>query len=149
MLEAIDQARACQPFDLWGFVIMPEHVHLLILPHEGVTISAILSAVKQPVGKRALVWVRRYAPGFLGGMANCRPKGRVTHRFWQRGGGYDRNLRSTHDVHEKLRYIHENPVRRGLVQRAEDWEWSSSRAWQSGADEMIRIDRDTFPVLET
>jgi putative transposase len=148
-LDALDQARAVRPFDLWGFTIMPEHVHLLILPHEDVTISAILSALKQPVAKRALVCVRRYAPGFLETMADCRPNGRVIHRFWQRGGGYDRNLRSTRDVHEKLRYIHDNPVRRGLRRRAEDWQWSSCRAWQSGVDDLIRIDRDTFPILET
>ena len=148
-LDALDHARAARPFDLWGFVIMPEHVHLLILPREGVTISSILSAFKQPVAKRALVWVRRYAPDFLEAMADCRPNGRVIHRFWLRGGGYDRNLRSTSDVHEKLRYIHDNPVRRGLVRRAEDWPWSSFRAWQSGMDDLIRIDRETFPILET
>ena len=75
------------------------------------------------------------------------PDGRESHRFWQRGGGYDRNLRSVADVHEKINYIHGNPVRRGLVGGPEEWLWSSYRSWMDGIDEPIRIDRDSLPPL--
>ena len=137
------------PFDLWGYVLMPEHVHLLILPHDGITISSILAKVKEPVTRRAIRWVEKNAPEFLRRMEDRRPGGRITRRFWQRGGGYDRNMRSTRDIHEKLKYIHENPVRRGLVDRPEDYSWSSARAWQSGIDKPIPIDRESFPALMT
>lgn len=53
------------------------------------------------------------------------PHGRAL--FWQRGGGYDRNVRGEDALREKIGYIHANPVRRGLVERAEDWVWSSAR----------------------
>jgi putative transposase len=56
---------------------------------------------------------------------------RVRHRFWQPGGGYDRNIRSTPALRAVIDCIHANPVRRGLVARAEDWEWSSAR-WYAG-----------------
>lgn len=121
------------PFDLWAYVLMPEHVHLLILPHEGTRISAILQAVKQPVAQRA--------------GARARNTGEA-HRFWQAGGGYDRNMRTVREVHEKFSYIHENPVLRGLVERPEGWPWSSARTWVTGEVGPITIDRENCPVLE-
>ena len=146
-LESLDAARGRWAFDLWGYVVMPEHVHLLLLPQEGVTIRSILRAVKQPTARRAIRWFERNRPSFLEQMTERRPGGKVTRRFWQTGGGYDRNLRSTRDVHEKLHYLHGNPVRRGLVASPGDWPWSSWRAWEDGTNEPIAIDRESFPVL--
>lgn len=147
-LAAIEQARRLHPFDLWAYVIMPEHVHMLIWPGERVGISTILKALKQPVGQRAVRWLRQESPQHLVQMLDVQPNGRRAYRFWQRGGGYDRNMRSVRETHEKLRYVHENPVRRGLVARAEDWPWSSAKAWLTGTGEPLKIDRDSFPVLE-
>jgi hypothetical protein len=56
---------------------------------------------------------------------------RVRHRFWQPGGGYDRNFHSSGALRAGIDYFHANPVRRGLVAKAEDWEWSSAR-WYAG-----------------
>jgi len=148
-LEALDAARKLSPFDLWAYVIMPEHVHLLILPHENVTISCILKDIKQPVTRQAVKWAQKNCPSFLPKMAECRPSGKTTYRFWQPGGGYDRNMRSVRDIHEKIAYIHGNPVRRGLVQTPGDWPWSSWRAWEQNIDEPISIDRDSLPQLES
>ena len=147
-LDSLQHVRAKRLFDLWGYVIMPEHVHLLIWPHEGVKISSILQSLKLPVAQRAIRWLKEEAPQFLVRLLDAQPNGAIAYRFWQRGGGYDRNLRSVRDTHEKLRYIHDNPVRRKLVARAEDWPWSSARAWATGVDEPLRIDRESFPVLE-
>ena len=148
-LDYLLRAKARAPFALWGYVLMPEHVHLLILPAEGVAISAILYQLKQPVTLRAVAWVRANAPAFLARMEDRQPNGKLTRRFWQRGGGYDRNVRSVRDAHEKLGYLHDNPVRRGLVARAEDYLWSSARAWLIGEDEPIPLDRESFPPLVT
>ena len=95
---------------------MPEHVHLLILPQESdYSISDILTDIKQPVTRSALKYVRRHAPSFLDSMKDEQPNGQMAHRFWQRGGGYDRNLLTPETVHSTMDYIHANPVRRGLV----------------------------------
>ena len=107
----------------------------------------ILRAIKQPVTRRVVKWVERNAPSFLARMADRQTNGKNVYRFWQRGGGYDRNLRSVRDIHEKLAYIHANPVRRGLVSEPSAWQWSSARAWETGVDEPIRIDRDSLPML--
>lgn len=127
MIEAIDQARARHGFHLWAYVLMPEHVHLLILPADPhARISEILSSVKQPVAKRAARFIRRHAPEFLPRMTDRQPNGRATLRFWQRGGGYDRNIWDPRYIRELIDYIHANPVRRGLCPRPQDWRWSSA-----------------------
>src|SRR5690606_37023852 len=53
--------------------------------------------------------------------------GKSCFRFWQEGPGYDRNVFSPDAVETSIRYIHENPVRRGMCIRAADWRWSSAR----------------------
>jgi len=147
LIEGIALGQAKSPFDLWAYVIMPEHVHLILLPKGNTRISAVLTTIKQSVSKRALLWLKRHAPEFLDQVADVQPNGKRHHRFWQRGGGYDRNLRSTRDIYEKIRYVHENPVRRGLVDRPADWRWSSASAWETGNDDPLPIDRHSLPPL--
>jgi putative transposase len=147
MLQAFELGRAKNQFDLWAYVIMPEHVHVVLLPDSGVKISEILTTLKQSVSKRAILWLQENAPAFLDKLEDRMPDGKCTHRFWRRGGGYDRNLRSIEDIYEKIDYVHNNPVRRGLVGKAVDWPWSSCRAWETGACDPIPVDRDSLPPL--
>jgi REP-associated tyrosine transposase len=147
MLQALELGRERRQYDLWAYVVMPEHVHVVLWPRHGVVISEILTTIKQSVSKRGLLWLRIHAPAFLDRIKDVQSNGRVICRFWQRGGGYDRNLRSVDDVHEKIEYVHLNPVRRGLVDRPEEWAWSSCRAWQTGQDVPIAIDRQSVPTL--
>jgi putative transposase len=147
MLQALQLGRERQPNHLWAYVIMPEHVHLVLLPKKGVRISSILTTIKQSLSKRALLWIRSNAPEFLAKLEDVQPNGDRSYRFWQRGGGYDRNLRSVSDIHEKIEYIHANPVRRGLTTTPEQWLWSSCRAWATGEDVPIAIDRHSLPPL--
>ena len=143
--QALLDAKDKHPFDLWAYVLMPEHVHLVLWPQEGTLISPLLKAIKLPVTNRCLQWVRRYCPDFLPWMEDRRLGGPCAHRFWQRGGGYDRNLRSVRDVHEKIRYIHANPVRRGLVRRPEEWFWSSAATYETARPGPIPLDLNSLP----
>ena len=108
----------------------------------------VLWHLKRPVTAAALAWVKAHCPEFLARMADVQPSGKVAHRFWQRGGGYDRNLRSTSDVHEKIAYIHGNPVWRGLVSNAEDWPYSSAPDWILQRPGTVPIDWDHVPEPE-
>ena len=143
--ETLNEARAKGLFRLFAYVIMPEHVHVVLLPLLGTRMRDVLWQLKRPMTAKALAWVRQRRPDLLSRMADVQPSGKVTHRFWQRGGGYDRNLRSTSDVHEKIAYIHANPVRRGLVERPEDWPHSSARDWILGRPGPVPIDWDDVP----
>jgi putative transposase len=126
---------------------MPEHVHIVMRPKQDVKVAQILSTVKQSVSKKALRYLAETSPDFLAMLEDVRPSGRRSYRFWQRGGGYDRNLRSLRDVYEKIEYVHNNPVRRGLATSPESWNWSSARAWATGENEPLEIDRDRLPSL--
>jgi putative transposase len=64
----------------------------------------------------------------------------LTFRFWQAGGGFDRNVRDMNAFCKEIRYIHLNPVRRGLVAKPEDWPWSSVRWWMGRRDELVSCD---------
>ncbi len=147
MVDAIDLARSKHPFDLWAWVVMPEHVHLVLLPHKQSTIAGILTTMKQSVSRRAMIWLKENSPRYLEKLADKQPNGKRAYRFWQRGGGYDRNLRSTRDVHEKVLYVHQNPVKRGLVKTPELWEWSSANVWHTGLNGPLSLDRDSVPTL--
>ncbi len=146
-LAALQLGRDRSMFDLWAYVVMPEHVHLVLLPLGKTKISHLLSTVKQSTSKKALNWLQQHAPEYLPTLLDRQPCGKESYRFWQRGGGYDRNLRSLRDIHEKIAYVHDNPLRRGLVERAIDWPWSSAASWQTGADEPLAIDRASLPPL--
>ena len=122
-------------------------VHIALWPWDGTTISAILRSIKLSVARRVWLWARENSPESLRRMEHRPPNGKVAYRFWQRGGGRDRNLQSDRDVHEKIAYVHDNPVRRGLVKQAEDWPWSSFWAHYHGRNEPIAIDRESIPVV--
>lgn len=146
LVKAIDLARRKHGFDLWAYVIMPEHVHLLLWPTRSVyDVSAILTTIKQSVARRALSHVQQAAPKFLKRMEDRQPNGDVHYRFWQRGGGYDRNVIEPETIWSQIDYIHANPVRRGLCAHAEDWYWSSAKVYAGMRDGPISVNMGSLP----
>ncbi len=116
VIDAISKARERHCFHLWAYVVMPEHVHILLWPSlPTYSISQILTTIKQSVSKRSLLYVRQYAPGFLKQMEDRQPNGTLHYRFWQRGGGYDRNLTEPTTIWFEIDYIHNNPSRHEAV----------------------------------
>lgn len=136
--ESIERARRLHGFRLWAYCVMPSHAHLLIWPRE--TVAPILSSIKQSVANRAISWVKSNAP-----MSVTRPDGTVAYRFWQRGGGYDRNLWNPQHIWDAIDYIHMNPVEAGLCARPEDWAWSSAGFFTRERTGPIGIDLESIP----
>jgi putative transposase len=129
-IEAMDAARRRWDFELWAYVIMPEHAHALLFPRSDVyNISDILKAIKQPVARQAIDWLRANAKDWLRRLQVVRPGGRVEYHFWQEGGGYDRNIFEPGVAWASADYLHMNPVRRKLVTVPTDWRWSSARCY--------------------
>ena len=124
-VEALVAARARMGIELFAWVLMPEHVHLLVRPRRGHTVERLLRSLKMSVSRRVLARGRSLDAPVLRRIAGV---GGVP-RFWQPGGGFDRNLRSAEEFAREVRYIHRNPVERGLVAKTEDWRWSSVRWW--------------------
>ena len=148
LIDAIARARSLHRFHVWAYVLMPEHAHLLIWPAQPVyDISDILSSIKQSVAKRALLYIRKEAPGFLAHMTDRQPNGKTSYRFWQRGGGYDRNVIEPMAVHDHIDYFHYNPVRRGLCAKPEDWYWSSAADHAGLHFGPLLLDRESLPLV--
>jgi putative transposase len=145
--EALDNARARYGYQLWAYVLMPEHVHLLVYPGNAPErMARFLQAVRQPVARRAIHYWKSNAPDWLARLT-VREGKRIRHRFWQPGGGYDRNLTSAEALRAIIDYLYANPVRRGLVAKVEDWEWSSAR-WYAGIRPVkLEMDRDVLREL--
>jgi putative transposase len=131
LAEAIETARSEQVFDLWAYVFMPEHVHLVIRPRRvPYEVAAIRKAIKEPVGREAVAYLACHSRPWLDRITRRRGR-RVESLFWKSGGGYDRNVTEPRTLARMIDYIHLNPVRRGLVERAADWTWSSA-GWFEG-----------------
>ena len=102
-LQILERMRGRFGIYIYGYVVMPEHVHLLLSEPERGLLADAIHFLKLSYAKRARTGV-----------------------FWQKRY-YDRNLRDESEFTEKLRYIHRNPVKRGLAQEPGDWKWSSFR----------------------
>jgi putative transposase len=145
LVHSINAARRRCEFDLWAYVFMPNHVHLVICPkRETYSISDILLSIKQPVSRKAILYLKEHNPAGLRLLATGQ-RARSYH-FWQKGGGYDRNITQVDTLIETVRYIHNNPVRKGLVQTPSEWYYSSAADWESGKPGPLSIDHDSFPA---
>ena len=126
-LDQLLLVRQRVSFSLYAWVIMPEHIHLLLTPHlPEVTVTDVLRAMKRPFASTVLSRWRLLDAAILGRVRDARGDA----HFWLAGGGYDRNIVSEHELREKVEYIHKNPVRRDLVERPSDWTWSSARWYE-------------------
>ena len=94
----------------------------------------ILQVVKEPVGRKAVKYLREQAAHWLPRIT-VRRGNRAERRFWQAGRGYDRNATDPKVILAMIEYLHANPVRRGLVSGPEDWKWSSAR-WSEGKNSL-------------
>jgi putative transposase len=118
-LKVLERVRRRYRFVVVGYVVMPEHVHLLLSEPERSNPSTVMQAVKQGFARRILGRLRsEAAPESCGG--DCEE------HIWQRRF-YDFVLWGAQKRQEKLHYIHQNPVERGLVAEPEQWRWSSAR----------------------
>ncbi|MEX2243066.1 MAG: transposase [Fimbriimonadaceae bacterium] len=117
-LESLAASRKRLGYEIVAFVVMPEHVHLLVFPKApGLKVASILQSVKQPVARR----LKGDGP------------------FWQPGGGHDRNIHSTKAANAAIEYVHNNPVVRGLSRSQHGYKWSSA-SWYRDRTGPLELD---------
>jgi putative transposase len=114
--SSLEAARARYKFHIHGYVVMPEHVHLLITEPENNSLAVAIQALKQSVSRH---------------LSTSQP-------FWQ-DRYYDFNVFTERKRVEKLRYIHRNPVTRHLVPSPEQWQWSSFQQYASGTPGTVAV----------
>ena len=119
--QTLERVRRWYGLYVAGYVVMPEHVHLLISEPERSKLAVAIQMLKQ---------ITAHDLGIIEGRS-----------FWQTRY-YDFNVRTEKKHVEKLRYIHRNPVRRGLVEKPEDWPWSSFRHYATGIEGAVEIESE-------
>jgi len=136
-VAVLGEVRRRYQFRLVGFVVMPEHVHLLMSEPGKGDPSKVIQALKQTVSRRLRSKSGRKIVGIQLPLSLV---GEDSYpHFWQHRF-YDFNVWSDEKKIEKLEYMHQNPVKRGLVQDPKDWAWSSYGFYAGGEDGLVKID---------
>ena len=136
-VRALGEMRKRYGFRLVGYVVMPDHVHLVISEGRKGTPSGVLKVLKQRVS-RDLRRKKRGAPTGQLSLGFSRWGEELAH-FWQ-PRFYDFNVYSSRKLREKLEYMHANPVKRGLVKNPGTWIWSSYLFYEKGEKGLVEID---------
>ena len=121
--SVLESRRIRYQFEIIGYVVMPEHVHLLMTEPPDMPLFIAIASIKREVSRQSTespFWLPRY---------------------------YDFNIFSNEKRIEKLRYIHRNPVHRGLVEKPEEYVWSSFRSYALLEDGPVTIRRDWMASL--
>jgi REP-associated tyrosine transposase len=126
LAAVIASTREGFQFLLTAWVFLPDHWHAVIFPPCPLTISKVMKVIKS----RSTSRLRR-------------DRG-ITGEFWQ-ARFYEHALRTVKEYHDCLRYIHGNPVKRGLVSRPEEWKWSSIHCYGGSQEPALRVDRVRLP----
>lgn len=130
--SALERVRRSYGLRGYGYVVMPDHVHLLLSEPQRSTLADALKSLKQGVSRRLM--------GKLPLKPESGLRGAPEH-FWQKRY-YDFNIRNYPQFVEKLRYIHRNPVKCGSCERPEEWEWSSFRHYATGSEGRVEIESE-------
>ena len=131
-LTVLEQVRRRYQFVVAGYVVMPEHFHLLISEPQELTPSTVMQALKLGFARRVIAEARRSTP------TEASRFDYAPQHIWQKRF-YDFNVWTEYKRVEKLRYLHRNPVERGLVESSELWGWSSFRAYAFGEVGPVKV----------
>jgi putative transposase len=132
-VQELAKVRAECSFLLIGYVVMPNHVHLLLSESSQATPSTVLQMLKQRVSRK----MRKQLKGHLTA-PSCEEGGKLR-SFWQ-PRFYDFTVYTHGKLREKLNYMHANPVTQKLVAHPRDWPWSSWSCHEMGEAGLITID---------
>ena len=125
-LTALETVRRRFQMCVYGYVVMPEHVHLLVNEPASGTIAAVMQRLKTKVSAHA----------------HKEQRERIGNQpFWQ-VRYFDHNVRNHAGFVTQLRYIHRNPVKRGLCSTPEEWPWSSFWAWAKGEIGLVEVENE-------
>jgi putative transposase len=132
-LSILEEVRQRCRFVVLGYVVMPDHFHLLISEPQVGDPSKVMQLVKQLYAQRVVPRTRRKRTG-----DQSSPPASNTVHVWE-ARFYDFNVWTERKRVEKLRYMHRNPVKRGLVSEPEQWAWSSFRDYLFGQTGTVRV----------
>ena len=136
--DSINEVRKALGFRLPAYVMMPDHVHLVLVPRIDTEVGHLVGEIKR-VSARRLHAALKEKESTLSARLTVMRDGRMRFSLWQRRC-YDHNCRTQESIWEKVTYCHNNPVRRALVKDPAEWLWSSYRWYQGMSGSLLEID---------
>ena len=127
VIQGLIHLRTVRHIKILGWVLMPEHVHLVLLPPDNLPLGESIGRFKN--------WTSRLILGASEFTAPVERRGNGRPAFWQKRC-FDHNCRTTDVVRRAIEYCHNNPVKRGLVEHLSDWPWSSYN-WYCGEGRIL------------
>jgi putative transposase len=121
-LRCLEKIRRQYGWRVYGYVVMPEHVHLLVSEPAKCSLATAIQALKVSFVRCSDPWRQDRAGA-----------------FWQKRY-YDHNIRGYASFVEKLRYIHRNPVKRGLCNTPLEWRWSSFQHYATAKIGIVEVE---------
>jgi putative transposase len=145
IIDSLNYCRENKGLFLLGYVIMPTHLHLITSNHENTTLSDIMRDFKAFTSRKIREELeQQHRVGFIKIIENsARSLPKQQYRVWT-DDYYPIALKSEKWFDQKMNYMHDNPVRKGFVEKPENWKYSSARNWLLNDDSIIEMD---FKVL--
>jgi REP element-mobilizing transposase RayT len=123
-----------------AYVIMPNHIHLIVFDanFDNDRLQKTLTEFRKFTGSRLAKYINNSLADSLSAVIRIKSLNDRARQVWQRGW-HAEGLASDNFLHQKMNYIHENPVRKGLVRNPEDWIYSSASFWINGDEGEIPV----------
>lgn len=134
--DQLEAVHARGAFRLFAWVVMPDHVHLLLVPGGRWTAPKVVQAIKQPFAQKIIQQWRDSGDRMLGELED----GSGEFHFWEHGRDEERRVATLAELDQAVLAIHENPVRRGYASQARHWRWSSACWYEGRRDSPVTID---------
>jgi len=140
LIESLEYCRAHKGLTIYGFVVLDNHIHAILAAPD---LSRVMADFKRHTARRILEqletercdWLLHEFQHFRAGH-----KAGSEHQIWQEGF-HPQAISNDEMMLQKLEYLHNNPVKRGLAASSEHWRYSSAHEWCAGAVPVMRCDK--------
>ena len=145
IIDSLDYCRKNKGMIIFGYCIMPNHIHLifrsgtgqpseLIRDFKGLTSRKLLKAIKENYRESRREWML-----YMFKKAGSKNSNVTEYQFWQQNN-HPIELWSLKVFEQKLNYVHQNPVKGGFVTKPWDWKYSSTKNYYTDFDGVLQID---------
>lgn len=139
LVQALEYCRANKELKIHAWVILENHFHAILAAPD---LSRVLADLKRHTARRVVEQLQAECCEWLLAQLRRRRLAHKTesiHQVWQEGS-YPQMIAGDEMMLQKLEYLHNNPVKRGLVASPEHWRYSSAHEWLAGAAPVLRVD---------
>jgi putative transposase len=139
LVNSLNYCREQKGLTIYAWVIMDNHLHAVLAADD---LPRVMMDFKRHTARRIMELLEKESCDWLlNQFSYQRAKHKVesAHQFWQEGF-HPQAIGDDLMMEQKLDYVHNNPVKRGLVAAPEHWRYSSAHEWLVGAEPVLRCD---------